>query len=112
MSCNRQVIKQGTTVPVVMTIAGDYAEYAPVLSFRTASGVLDKRGDEVSVEYDAESDTTTIGTVLTQEDTLGFSGVLLEIDMRAPGPDGDVIGALGKPVLGIEESINKEVLGE
>lgn len=112
MSCNRQVIKQGTTVPFSMTFSGDFSEYEPVVSFRTTAGVLDKSGEEVAVTYDEESDATTISLVLSQEDTLGFTGMLVEIDMRAPGPEGDVIGAFPKPVLAVEESINKDVLGE
>ena len=109
MSCNG--IRRGTTPGIAVVTAGDLTEYEMHLTFRTTAGLLDKTGDDLLVEYDAEADETTIGVTLSQEETLAFTGIVCEVQLRGLGPEGDAI-ASEKRSVAVKEILLETVLGE
>lgn len=108
MSCN-DGIRRGTTPGITALISGDLSGYTMALTFSTDSGLLTKEGDDLLVEYDQEKDETSIGVTLTQEETLAFTGIICEVQLRGLGPEGDAIASDIRPVA-VKRVLLEEVL--
>ena len=101
---------QGTTPAIVYTIGGaDLSAMTAYVSFLSNNNVLTKTGNNVSMTYDSESNTTTVVCCLTQEETLAMMKGSVKTQIRFVDSANNAY-ATDKASIAVSDVIYKEVI--
>ena len=101
---------QGTTPAIIYTVAGyDLSAMTAYVSFKYGSNILTKTGDDITMEYDSVSETTTIICALTQQETLAMSKGAADTQIRFIDSSGQAY-ATDKAKINVKDVIDKQII--